>query len=115
VLLGVADDGHTASLFPGATALRVVDRWTTFSPPGRLPPPVDRVTLTFPVLNAARQVFFLVSGENKAAAVADVYEGRVTVEQRPAVGIRPAHGQTVWLVDRAAAGSLAAALSTHEN
>jgi 6-phosphogluconolactonase len=108
VLLGLGDDGHTASLFPGAAALRVVDRWVTSSPPGVLPPPVDRVTLTFPVFNAARQIMFLVSGANKAEAFADVYQGRVSVEARPAAGIRPATGQTLWLVDRAAAGALKA-------
>ncbi len=107
VLLGLGDDGHTASLFPGAAALRVTDRWVTSSPPGVLPPPVDRVTLTFPVFNAARQVMFLVSDENKAQAFAEVYQGRTSVEQRPAAGIRPANGHTVWLVDRAAAGGLA--------
>ena len=79
VLLGLGDDGHTASLFPGAAALRVTDRWVTSSPPGVLPPPVDRVTLTFPVFNAARQVMFLVSDENKAQAVADIYQGRASV------------------------------------
>ncbi len=106
VLLGLGEDGHTASLFPGAAALWVTDRWATSSPPGLLPPPVDRVTLTFPVFNAARQVMFLVSGANKAQAFADVYEGRASVSVRPAAGIRPANGRTVWLVDRAAAGSL---------
>ncbi len=105
-LLGLGDDGHTASLFPGAAALRVMDRWATFSPPGLLPPPVDRVTLTFPVFNAARQVMFLVSGANKAAAFADVYHGRASVEKRPAAGIRPASGRTDWLVDQAAAAGL---------
>jgi 6-phosphogluconolactonase len=107
VLLGLGDDGHTASLFPGAAALHVADRWVTSSPPGVLPPAVDRVTLTFPVFNAARQVVFLVSGANKAAVLAEVYRGRVAVEQRPAVGIRPARGGPVWLADRAAAGRLA--------
>jgi 6-phosphogluconolactonase len=107
VLLGLGEDGHTASLFPGAAALRVMDRWATFSPPGVLPPPVDRVTLTFPVFNAARQVMFLVGGANKAKAFADVHQGRVSVQQRPAAGIRPVGGRLVWLVDRAAAGALA--------
>ena len=114
VLLGVGEDGHTASLFPGAAALRVTDRWATFSPAGTLPPPVDRVTLTFPVFNAARQVIFLVSGANKAEVFADVYRGEVRVEKRPAVGIRPPSGQTAWLVDRAAAGSLNSVVRSHE-
>ena len=97
VLLGLGEDGHTASLFPGAAALWVTDRWATSSPPGLLPPFVDRVTLTFPVFNAARQVMFLVSGANKAQAFADVYQGRASVSVRPAAGIRPASGHTVWL------------------
>jgi 6-phosphogluconolactonase len=104
VLLGMGDDGHTASLFPGAAALRVTDRWVTISPPGVLPPPVDRVTLTFPALNAARQVMFLVSGANKAEALADIFKDRALVEKRPAAGIRPTGGPAIWLVDRAAAG-----------
>lgn len=108
VLLGLGDDGHTASLFPGATALHEADRWATCSPPGVLPPPVDRVTLTFPLFNAARQVTFLVSGANKTEAFVDVYHGRVPIEARPAVGIRPAHGQLVWLVDQAASGPVKA-------
>jgi 6-phosphogluconolactonase/glucosamine-6-phosphate isomerase/deaminase len=49
---------------------------------------------------------FLVVGANKAQAFAEVYQGRASVEQRPAAGIRPASGRTVWLVDRAAAGAL---------
>jgi 6-phosphogluconolactonase len=106
VLLGLGDDGHTASLFPGARALEEKDRWATSSPPGVLPPPVDRVTLTFPVFNAARQVMFLVCGANKAEALADVQHGRASVTARPAAGIQPANGLLVWLVDQPAAGLL---------
>jgi 6-phosphogluconolactonase len=115
VLLGMGDDGHTASLFPGATALKIKEdfassenagRWATASPPGVLPPPVDRVTLTFPVFNAARQVMFMVSGANKAPALADIFSGSASVRERPAKGIRPTTGQLLWLVDRPAAGSL---------
>jgi 6-phosphogluconolactonase len=115
VLLGMGDDGHTASLFPGAKALEITgnlasasipDCWVTSSPPGILPPPVDRVTLTFPVLNAARKVTFLVSGANKAEALADVFSDRVSISSRPAKGIRPTAGRLVWLVDEAAAGRL---------
>jgi 6-phosphogluconolactonase len=106
ILLGLGDDGHTASLFPGAAALNEDRAWVTWSPPGTLPPPVDRVTLTFPVLNAARQVLFLVAGAKKAVPVRDVVEGRCTREQRPAAGVRPSDGTVTWMLDEAAAGLL---------
>lgn len=106
VLLGIGDDGHTASLFPGTPALDVVDAWVTWSAPGRLPPPVERVTLTFPVLNAARNVLFLVSGESKADAVYDVLEGNVACRERPAAGVRPKDGVLTWLLDASAASRL---------
>ncbi len=102
ILLGLGDDGHTASLFPHAAALNVVDVPVTSSPPGTLPPPVDRVTLTYPVLNSARHVMFLVSGESKAVALADVWGGHADAHDRPAAGVRPA-GTLTWLVDQAAA------------
>jgi 6-phosphogluconolactonase len=106
ILLGLGEDGHTASLFPGAASLSVTDRWVVASPPGTLPPPVERITLTFPVLNAARAIAFLVSGQNKAEALRDVLEGQPSREQRPAVWVRPEDGTLTWLVDEAAAGRL---------
>ena len=106
ILLGLGEDGHTASLFPGAASLAVADRWVVASPPGATPPPVERITLTFPVVNAAREVLFLVSGENKAEALRVVLEGQPTREQRPAVWVRPVDGTLTWLVDEAAASRL---------
>ena len=103
VLLGLGDDGHTASLFPGAAALAERRAWVTWSPPGVLPPPVDRVTLTFPVLDAARQVAFLVAGAGKAEALRDVLSGTATIDRRPAAGVRPHDGKLTWLLDEAAA------------
>jgi 6-phosphogluconolactonase len=103
ILLGLGDDGHTASLFPGAASLAVAGVPVTFSPPGSLPPPVDRITLTYPVLNAARHVLFLVAGASKAAAFRDVWEGRVGPDERPAAGVHPDSGTVTWLVDEAAA------------
>lgn len=103
ILLGLGDDGHTASLFPGAPSLQVRDRWVVDSPPGTLPPPVDRITFTFPVLNAAYRVALLVAGDNKAEAVRDVLEGNAAVESRPAAGVRPEQGELTWLLDTAAA------------
>jgi len=112
ILLGLGEDGHTASLFPGATSLWVTDRWVVATPPGGLPPPVERITLTFPVLNEAREILFLVSGENKAEALRDVLEGLPTREKRPAVGVHPVDGTLTWLVDEAAASRLTRAGST---
>jgi 6-phosphogluconolactonase len=106
ILLGLGDDGHTASLFPGAAALDVSDRIAVGTPPGTLPPPVDRITLTFPAINAAREVMFLVSGSAKAPALRDVLEGGATKEKCPAAGIRPVAGRVAWLVDQSAAGLL---------
>jgi 6-phosphogluconolactonase len=106
ILLGLGEDGHTASLFPGAASLSVTDRWVAATPPGTLPPPVERITLTFPVLNAAREIVFLVSGQNKAAALRDVLEGKPGREQRPAAWVRPVDGTLTWLVDEAAASGL---------
>lgn len=106
VLLGLGDDGHTASLFPGAASLRVSDCWVVASPPGTLPPPVERITLTFPVLNAAREIIFLVSGQNKAEAVHDVLEGQPGRDERPAVAVCPVDGTLTWLLDEAAASRL---------
>lgn len=106
IVLGLGSDGHTAGLFPGAASLSVHDRWVVATPPGKLPPHVDRITMTFPVLNAAREVLFLVSGSRKAAALRDVLMERALDEQIPATGVRPASGRLTWLVDRAAAEML---------
>jgi len=108
VLLGLGDDGHCASLFPHAPALQVNDTSVTWSPPGTLPPPVDRVTLTYPALNAARQVLFIVPGANKAEAVRDIWQNDAPPIERPAAGVRPQSGRLTWLVDKDAARLLAA-------
>lgn len=106
VLLGLGDDGHTASLFPGKQSLSVTDHWVTSSSPGCLPPPVDRITLTFPILNRARQVLFLVAGEKKAEIVREILEDEPAPEKYPAAGIRPAEGNVTWLLDAAATNLL---------
>jgi 6-phosphogluconolactonase len=104
ILLGLGDDGHTASLFPGARALAVRKVAATSSPPGTLPPPVDRITLTYPAINAARHVLFLVSGASKAQAFGEIWRGRVARRKRPAAGVHPKDGTLTWLVDEAANG-----------
>jgi len=100
ILLGMGEDGHTASLFPHAAALDAQDAWATWSPPGVLPPPVDRVTLTYPAINSARQVLFVVAGEKKAPALRDILEGRANRAIRPAAGVQPIDGTLTWLIDR---------------
>lgn len=101
ILLGLGEDGHVASLFPGAPALAVTDVWVTWSPPGTLPPPVDRITMTYPVLNAARQIAFLVAGLRKAPVVKAILQGKHNREIYPASGIQPAAGEVTWIADQA--------------
>jgi 6-phosphogluconolactonase len=99
VLLGLGADGHTASLFPGTAALDVDDAWATR---GRADfEPFDRITMTFPVINAAARVAFLVTGSAKGDALRGVVDGTV-----PAARVRPAEGELLWFLDAAAAGAL---------
>jgi 6-phosphogluconolactonase len=97
ILLGMGTDGHTASLFPGTTALEERKRAAVAVYVEKLQS--WRVTLTLPVINAARHVLFLVSGESKAAALAQINVG----EPLPASLVRPSHGQLTWLVNQDAA------------
>jgi len=94
VHLGVGDDGHTASLFPGQPALDERERWVLPVVYDKSKPPIPRLTLSLPVLNAARLVFFLVSGRGKAALAGDILEGRGA--GYPASHVRPA-GELFWL------------------
>jgi 6-phosphogluconolactonase len=105
VLLGVGNDGHTASLFPGTDALRENDRAVTV---GHAPSnPRNRLTLTLGVLNHASVVLFLASGDSKAAIVQRILEPRQQADrQLPAALVRPQRGRLIWLLDRPAAASL---------
>lgn len=102
ILLGLGSDGHTASLFPGKPALQETQRLVVESTPGALPPPVDRVTFTLPLLNAARQIFFLATGRDKADAFRAAYEGVPLgdVEQVPAHLVHPDDGDVAWFVTK---------------
>jgi 6-phosphogluconolactonase len=108
VLLGLGPDGHTASLFPHAPALRESARWVVAAdaPPPPLLPQARRLTVTFPLLRRAAMVVFLVEGESKAARLAEVLDGPADPERLPAQGVAPVAGRLVWLVDRAAASKL---------
>jgi len=96
-LLGLGEDGHTASLFPGHAALREQQRWAV-AVEGASPP--ARISLTFPVLDSSRDAAFLVAGQGKRAILARARAGDPAL---PAARIRPV-GRLQWLVDRAAAG-----------
>ena len=115
ILLGMGDDGHCASLFPGMPTLSITDKWVVSSPPGTLPPPVDRVTFTFPVLNAARHVLFLVDGAKKAPAVRDILEGGAAVNVHPSAGVNPPTGTLLWLLDQAAASLLSKPMNVRDH
>jgi len=104
ILLGMGPDGHAASLFPESKALHersrlVVANWVEKFK-------THRLTLTLPVLNQASTVMFVVSGQDKAAALREVLEGTQPPELYPSKLVRPTNGNLIWLVDQAAASAL---------
>lgn len=104
VLLGLGSDAHTASLFPHTDALHETERLAVAN---WIPKLNDhRFTMTFPAINGAFNVVFLVSGEEKAKAVATVLEGEFSPDEYPAQLVKPAGGELYWLLDEAAASSL---------
>lgn len=103
VMLGIGEDGHTASLFPETPALGVTDRLAFANPVDKME--TTRLTLTVPVLNASREVRFLVAGAGKADALAEILEGEADPSAYPATLVRPPGGPT-WMLDRDAASSL---------
>lgn len=107
VLLGLGADGHTASLFPGSPALHERRRWVVAPYVEKLG--ARRITLTFPALDRAREVVFVVSGAEKADALARVLAPSGEAEPPPAARVKPTAGPPRWLVDHAAAARLPAA------
>ncbi|MCL8024425.1 6-phosphogluconolactonase [Nocardioides bruguierae] len=104
VMFGVGPDGHIASLFPGFPQL-AEETATVLGVRDAPKPPPERVTLTYPALRRARAVWFLVSGEGKAEAVATAHAPGTTKEQIPAVGLTGTE-DTRWFLDRDAASRL---------
>ncbi|MFB2934152.1 6-phosphogluconolactonase [Aerosakkonemataceae cyanobacterium BLCC-F154] len=101
VLLGMGDDGHTASLFPYTEALQVSDRLVTVGNKDGQP----RLTFTVPLINNARYVLFMVAGVNKQAALAEVFAQEADAIAYPARLIQP-QGELWWLLDESAARNL---------
>jgi 6-phosphogluconolactonase len=104
VLLGMGPDGHTASLFPGTTALHEKQRLVVANYVEKFQ--AYRITMTAAVLNNAGMVIFVVGGKKKAATLKAVLEGEHKPDLFPAQLIRPSHGQLLWLVEQAAASLL---------
>jgi 6-phosphogluconolactonase len=104
LLLGMGNEGHTLSLFPGTKALQESQRIVTRNWVGKLY--TERITLTAPAANNAANIFFMVTGSDKAAALKAVLEGPHEPEQLPAQMIEPVNGSLYWLVDSAAGSML---------
>jgi 6-phosphogluconolactonase len=104
ILLGLGEDGHTASLFSGSTALNDRERLVTTTYVERLK--AHRLTLTLPVINAAAQVTFLVAGQSKASVVKEILAKGFAPENYPAARVLPADGRLTWLVTADAAPAI---------
>lgn len=104
IQLGMGPEGHTASLFPHQASLHEQQRLVM---PVSVPkPPPPRLTFTPPILNAAHNVLFLVTGADKADAVQAVLEGTHNPDEYPAQIVRPTNGEVVWMLDTKAASAL---------
>jgi 6-phosphogluconolactonase len=104
IFLGMGDDGHTASLFPGTSALEESRAWVAANWVEKFG--AWRITLTAPAINAARRVLFLVTGAGKAERLSEVLNGAHDPSRLPSQMIRPRDGTLEWYLDRAAAAKL---------
>jgi len=102
IFLGLGEDGHTASLFPGTTALTEKLKWVTANHVEKLS--ANRLTLTFPVINHAGRVLFLCSGEAKTVKLKEIFQENASI-RFPAQHVNP-DGELIWLMDHAAAAKL---------
>jgi 6-phosphogluconolactonase len=100
VILGVGRDGHTASLFPGHRAVNEQKRWVTHVRAHARVTLHDRITITLPVINNAKNVMFIISGEGKGKIIKDIFENKSVGKVYPASMIKPHDGQSVWFIDK---------------
>lgn len=114
IILGMGEDGHTASLFPDSDVLKETKRAAVAIQPVRKnfsnglnmaemeKPGIPRITLTLPVLNNASQIIFLVSGTSKAVVMKKILGDGIEKKQYPAGLVKPVHGNLLWLMDKEA-------------
>jgi 6-phosphogluconolactonase len=103
VVLGVGDDGHTASLFPGEATVEITDRLVV-AVPAKPPSREARLTVTAPVIENARSVFILAVGKAKQPALERVWSTSGSIRETPARVIRSIRGGVTWVIDKAAGG-----------
>jgi 6-phosphogluconolactonase len=104
LLLGMGEDGHTASLFPHTPPIFELDRWAISHYVSKLS--AFRLTLTPPILNRSRTILFLASGAQKASVLAKVLYGERNPDELPSQVIQPVDGNLIWLIDQVAAAEL---------
>jgi 6-phosphogluconolactonase len=105
ILLGVGEDGHTASLFPDHPVLSETLRWVVPVLDAPKPPPV-RITMTLPVINHARNVIFAAAGPSKANVISILLNSRGGRPKLPAQLVNPSNGELRWFIDRAAGAAI---------
>jgi 6-phosphogluconolactonase len=104
ILLGMGPDGHTASLFPDSPGLGEKTRWVISNPVEKFK--TDRITFTFPVLDAARAICLLVAGADKAEMIGEIFVKSRGTLTYPVQRVQPRDGVKIWMLDRAAAAKL---------
>jgi 6-phosphogluconolactonase len=109
MLLGVGEDGHTASLFPGSDALENTENLVVATYVEKLK--AHRLTLTLPVINHAAKIWFLVAGASKAAIVREIFKDEAA-SRYPAARVEPTDGRLTWFITQDAAADLPAQLAT---
>ncbi|KAM5172870.1 6-phosphogluconolactonase isoform 1-T4 [Mantella aurantiaca] len=111
LILGLGPDGHTASLFPGHPLLQVTDEIVAPIRDSPKPPP-QRITLTLPVINAAKTVVFVATGESKAIMLKRILQEEES-DPLPAARVSPANGKLLWFLDEPAARDLTCPVEKH--
>lgn len=104
MLLGMGEDGHTASLFPGTDVLSENEKWVVGYRVERLSS--NRISLTFPVINNARRILIMCPGENKANVLREIFHPATPDNRYPVQKVKPVDGELIWLLDKPAASRL---------